>query len=188
MELNLKTDRLLLRPLAQSDVELCIEIRTDPVVMKYVHEPETREVIVRTLPAMCGRGGGGCIGVWCIIDHATGEKLGTSILLPLPIDDDGTDWPLLNSLEIPPGEIEVGYILKQSAWGRGVATEACSRLLKFAFEETPLEEIVAVTDPGNAASQHVLTKCGLVRDADRRAYNCDDVPSFRISKAQWLAH
>lgn len=187
MNLHLKSDRLLLRPLRESDVEICIETRTDPVVMKYIHEPETREIVANTLPARCQRGGGGCIGVWCIIDQATGYKLGTCILLPLPIDQDGTDWSFLQSPDIPPGEVEVGYILKQSAWGRGVATEACGRLLKFAFEETPLEEIVAVTDPENAASQHVLTKCGLVREADRRAYNHDDVPAFRISKAQWLA-
>ena len=64
MNLHLKTDRLLLRPLGVSDVELCIETRTDPVVMKYIHEPETRKIVVSTLPARCQRGGGGCIGVW----------------------------------------------------------------------------------------------------------------------------
>ncbi|MDH3743409.1 MAG: GNAT family N-acetyltransferase, partial [Hyphomicrobiales bacterium] len=150
MNLILKTDRLLLRPLVESDLDLCLELTTDPVVMKYIHEPETREMVVDNLPTRCLRAGGGCIGIWCIIDHVTGEKLGDCILLPMPIDRDTTDWSLLQCPDMPSGEIEIGYILKPSAWGRGVASEACARLLRFAFEETPLEEIVAVTDPEKA--------------------------------------
>jgi len=40
-----------------------------------------------------------------------------------------------------------GYILKRSVWGKGNATESAKRLLKFAFEETPIEELVATIDP-----------------------------------------
>ncbi|NNE23123.1 MAG: GNAT family N-acetyltransferase [Rhizobiales bacterium] len=187
MNLILRTDRLLLRPLADGDIDICLALFTDPEVMKYVRAPKTRKMVEDDLVKICQRGGGGAIGVWCVTDCVTGEKLGTSVLLPLPVDQDDHDWSILQGEGYPPGEIEVGYILKPSAWGRGIASEACARLLRFAFEETPLEEIVAVTDPDNAASQNVLTKCGLVRQHDRRAYNHDDVPAFRISKVQWLA-
>ena len=139
------------------------------------------------MPIRCRRGGDGCIGVWCVSDRKTGEKLGTSVLIPLPIDRDDNDWSLLEGPDFPSGDIEVGYILKPSAWGRGVATEVCRRLLKFAFEETPLDEVVAVTDPENAASQNVLTKSGLTYEGTRRAYNYDDVPAFRLNKADWTA-
>ena len=87
---------------------------------------------------------------------------------------------------MPDCEVEVGYILKRSAWGKGYATESCRRLLKFAFEETPLEEIVAVTDPENTASQKVLRKSGLIEEGIRRAY-ATQCPGFRITRQQWFS-
>jgi ribosomal-protein-alanine N-acetyltransferase len=187
MNLTLKTDRLLLRPLVETDVDLCLDQFTDPEVMKYLREPMTREQVLGDMPKRCQRGGGGCIGIWCLVDRVTAEKLGTAILLPLPIDLDDIDWSLVRGPDFPPGDIQIGYILKRLAWGKGYATEACGRLLQFAFEETPLREIVAVTDRQNAASQYVLTKCGFARDGNRRAYNCNDVPGFRIGEADWSA-
>ena len=51
---------------------------------------------------------------------------------------------------------------------------------------TPLTEVVAVTDPNNAASQNVLRKSGLIDTGARRAY-CRDLPGFAITKDQWRA-
>jgi RimJ/RimL family protein N-acetyltransferase len=120
-----------------------------------------------------------------VIERRTEEKLGTAILLPLPIEEDDTNWDLVVGDGLPDGEIEIGYILKRSAWGKGYATEATDRLLKFAFEETPLEELVATTDPENTASQRVLEKCGLLYEGMRRAYAAE-CPGFRITRQQWL--
>ncbi len=76
-------------------------------------------------------------------------------------------------------------MLIRSVWGKGYATEATKRLLKFAFEETPLEELVATIDPQNTASRRVLEKCGLVHEGIRRAYAVE-CPGFRITRQQWL--
>ncbi len=46
-------------------------------------------------------------------------------------------------------------------------------------------EVVAVTDPANAASQNVLRKSGLIDTGPRRAY-CMDLPGFAITKTRWL--
>jgi RimJ/RimL family protein N-acetyltransferase len=184
MDLKLKTKRLLLRPLELDDLELCVSLFADPDVMAYVREPQTRQQVEDKMPLICGRAGG--IGVWCVCDIATGEKMGTAVLLPMPIEEDELDWTLMKGPDVPAGEIEVGYILKQSAWGRGIATEACRRLLKFGFEVLALDEIVAVTDPDNAASQRVLQKCGLAMNGTRRAYKHDGLPDYRISRADWL--
>ena len=70
------------------------------------------------------------------------------------------------------------------AWGQGFATEACNRVLEFAFEKTTLDEVKATTDPGNVASQHVLTKCGLRHQGMRRAYACDCL-GFSVTRAEW---
>jgi RimJ/RimL family protein N-acetyltransferase len=185
VNLELETDRLFLRPLVQSDWEMALETFMDPEVMKFVADVGSEEALAEEMKAAIRRGAGGRIGVWCVLQRETGEKLGTAALLPLPIEEDDTDWSLLQEDQYPDADIEVGYILKRSAWGNGYATEACRRLVQFAFEETELDEIVAVTDPRNAASQEVLGKCGFRDEGLRRAY-ADECPAFRISRQQWL--
>jgi ribosomal-protein-alanine N-acetyltransferase len=185
VNLELKTDRLFLRPLVQNDWEMALETFMDPEVMKFVADVSSEEALAEEMKAAVRRGAGGRIGVWCVLQREMGEKLGTAILLPLPIEEDDTDWSLLQEDQYPDADIEVGYILKRSAWGNGYATEACRRLVQFAFEETELNEIVAVTDPRNAVSQKVLRKCGLRDEGLRRAY-AEECSAFRISRQQWL--
>ncbi len=185
VNLELETDRLLLRPLVENDWEMALETFMDPEVMKFVADVGSEEALAEEMKTAIRRGAGGRIGVWCVLQRETGEKLGTAILLPLPIEEDDTDWSLVQEDRYPDADIEVGYILKRSAWGNGYATEACRRLVQFAFEETELDEIVAVTDPRNAASQKVLRKCGLRDEGLRRAYT-EECPAFRISRQQWL--
>ena len=184
MNLVLETERLLLRPLRETDLDLEVEMGTDSEVMKYIGELETRDKIVQNMPKYLRRCADGCIGIWCVIERSTEEGLGTAILLPLPIEEDDTNWDLVVGNEMPDCEIEIGYMFKRSAWGKGYATEATKRLLKFAFEETPLVELVATIDPENIAARRVLEKCGLVYEGMRRAYavNC---PGFRITRQQW---
>ena len=82
------------------------------------------------------------------------------------------------------GDIEIGYFLKQSAWGKGYATEACKRLLQMVFEETPLNEVVATFEGGNTASRHVLKKAGFLDQGMRRCYG-EDGPDYRITRDGW---
>ena len=185
-DLILETERLHLRPLALEDADLSIEIFTDPDVMRYVWDVMTPSEVETSMANHILRGAGGRIGVWSATDRSTGEKLGTGALLPMPIDDEDTNWDDLKSERYPEAEIEVGYFLKKSAWGKGYATEICKRLLAFAFEQTDLPEIVATTDNGNAASQHVLTKCGFQLKGRRYCYAEDDCPDFRITREEWL--
>lgn len=116
----------------------------------------------------------------------TQEALGEVFLAPLPVEADDTQWELIHGDELPDGDIELGYLFKRSAWGRGLATEACQRLLRFAFEETPLTEFVGIIDEGNAASEKVLLKCGFVAEGMRRAY-AGQRPAFRITRDQFMA-
>ncbi len=186
MNLVLESERLLMRPIVEDDLDIAVEVLTDPEAMKYVGEAYTRERVVKELDIALRRGGSGCIGIWCIVERATQDKLGWALLLPLPIEEKDTNWDLVQGDALPDAEIEIGYLFKQSAWGKGYATEACTRLLRFAFEETGLDEVVAVTAPPNTASQNVLRKSGLRSEGLRRAY-ASDCPGFRITRAEWLA-
>jgi RimJ/RimL family protein N-acetyltransferase len=180
VDLQLTTKRLTLRPLLMSDAGLVIEMFTDHQIMKYAGGPISEEKITEEMALYIRRGGKGCVGVWCICDRANGEALGSIALLPLPIDQDDTDWEQLLENQLPDGEIEIGYFLKRAAWGKGYATEAAERLLRFAFEDSPLEEVVAVIDPKNKSSRRVLEKIGFLSTGTRRAYG-QKLPGFSIT-------
>ncbi|HUP85998.1 MAG TPA: GNAT family N-acetyltransferase [Acidimicrobiales bacterium] len=60
--------------------------------------------------------------------------------------------------------VEIGWRLARLAWGRGYATEAASTVLRHAFEEVGLEEVVSFTAVENARSRRVMEKIGLTRD------------------------
>ena len=184
MKLELHTERLLLTPLVADDIDLALEMYTDPEVLEHTHGVMTEAEIRREMPNFIKRGGNGGIGVWCIKDRDTGEKLGETYLLPLPIDEDHTDFSLIVMGQIPDAEIEIGYFLKRSAWGRGYATEACKRLLRFAFEETTLDEIVASVYEDNAASKKVLEKSGLIFRGRTRCYGKYS-PIYSITRNGW---
>lgn len=184
MKLILDGPRLRLRPIEQADLALGIELFTDPRVTKYAGGVQTEEQLTAEMPLYLRRGGGGCIGVWCVMLRETQEQLGTAALIPLPIDKDDTDWDLVDGPNLPDAEIEIGYFLKPAAWGKGFASEAARTLLDFAFRETPLQEIVAVTEPENTASQNVLRKAGFEDSGTRRAYAME-LPGFRITRERW---
>ncbi len=103
----------------------------------------------------------------------------------MPIEEDDTDWNLVKPDYMPDNDIEIGYIFKQSAWGKGYATETCNALLRIAFEEVSLSEVVATYEDGNDASRHVLLKCGY-EDKGRRLCYGEDSPDLRITREQWL--
>jgi len=184
MKLELESDRLLLRPLNASDFDIGCAIFMDPEVMEYLGRPYSEQQVADELEVAVRRCGGGCIGVWCVLDRVSQEKLGTALLLPLPVEEEDTNWDLVQGDALPDAEIEVGYLLKRSAWGKGYATEVVRRLLRFAFEESPLQDVVAVIDSGNKGSRRVLEKCGLRYEGERRAY-ASSCPGFRITRRHW---
>ena len=186
MKLELYTERLYLRPYDLADADLDVEMSTDPEVMEHFGGVVTVAEAMAETVNFTRRCAGGCIGVWTVLDRQSQEKLGEVFLAPLPVDVDDTQWELIQGDDLPDGDIEIAYLFKRSAWGRGLATEACRRLLRFAFEDTPLTEIVGVIGKGNAASEKVLLKCGLVREGMRRAYG-ERCSAFRITRDQYMA-
>ena len=186
MDLDLYTPRLALTPFTQDDVDLSVEMFTDPAVVRYAGGVMSKQAITAQLPNWERRGANGGIGVWTISDRGTGEKYGSAALLPMPVEEDSTDYSLVVPGEMPKGDIEIGYYLKRSAWGFGFATEACGRMLQFAFEQAPLEEVVATFDENNLGSRNVLEKAGFIDRGTMRCYG-DDGLNYRITRDEWLA-
>ena len=55
---------------------------------------------------------------------------------------------------------ELGYSLSEDYWGKGIMTEAASRMIKYAFEELELDVLMITTGEENQRSQRVIDKCG----------------------------
>jgi len=185
MNLELTSERLLFKPFQPDDLDICMEMFTDPDVVKYADGLMSESTIRTQMPDWTKRGGNGCIGIWCITDRLSEEKYGSVGLLPIPIEQEDTDFDLVVPGTMPNGDIEIGYFLKRSAWGRGFATEACKRVVQFAFEETPLQEVVATFEVENTASRNVLEKAGFKNHGNRRCYG-EDGPDYRIGCDAWL--
>jgi RimJ/RimL family protein N-acetyltransferase len=60
-----------------------------------------------------------------------------------------------------PDEVELGYRLRRSAWGKGYATEGSRALIRKGFTELGVRRVVAETMAVNTASRRVMEKAGL---------------------------
>ena len=166
---ELLTPRLRLRGFRDQDLPALAAMDRDPEVMRYIRAVGSEEEEIRRSAALIADNQDKPLGVWAIESRDDGSFLGAGMLKPLPESDD----------------VEVGYRLAKAAWGRGIATEAGLRLRDHGFEDLGLEEIVAVTDPDNEASQKVLVKLGLSFQGLRRAHGIDGLHFFLLRRVEW---
>lgn len=66
----------------------------------------------------------------------------------------------------PIGMMEVGWRLREDAWGQGYAKEAAAAALDLAFGSFGAEEVIALTVEGNTASWGLMLRLGMVRRPD----------------------
>ena len=64
------------------------------------------------------------------------------------------------------GMMEIGWRLREDAWGRGYAREAAAASLDLGFGRFAADEIVALTVAGNTASQRLMQRLGMQRRPD----------------------
>ena len=151
MLVYLETDRLMLRRFTEADVGNLFDLDSDPEVMRFLTggKPTPRDVIRNeTLPRILHyyeRYEG--FGYWAAIEKFTGQFLGWLEFRP----PEGGN----------PGEVELGYRLRKSAWGKGYATEGSRALIRKGFTELGVRCVVAQTMAVNMASRRVMEKAGL---------------------------
>jgi putative acetyltransferase len=63
----------------------------------------------------------------------------------------------------------LGYVLSEDYWGRGLMTEAASRVIRFAFEEMSIDILSVFHYPHNMRSRRVIEKCGFVYEGTLRS-------------------
>ena len=151
MEIFLETGRLALRRLTMDDADHLVALHGDPEVMRFLTggRPNTREEIEREwLPQFlsyyerCPS-----FGYWAVIEQETGAFLGWCCFRPF----EGSELD----------EVELGYRLNRSAWGKGYATELARALIDKGFRELGVRRVMAQTMTVNLGSRRVMEKAGL---------------------------
>jgi RimJ/RimL family protein N-acetyltransferase len=92
-------------------------------------------------------------------------------------------WDGLSPFEPVPG-IELLYSLAPTHWSRGLATEAATAVLAYAFDTLALPEVLATTDDGNHLSLRLLTRLGAT-PTSRIQVGPDTYPCFRIQRPRY---
>jgi len=151
----IETPRLLLRPFGPGDAVLVHRVYSDPEVMRYVATGPMADLAVteRLLADYQAHQTRLGYSFWAVIERSSGALIGDAGLY-----------------RTPTGEVELGYTLGLQWWGRGYATEAASAWLECAFSSLGIFEVVALAEPANVASLHVLEKLGMRRTGERIAF------------------
>jgi ribosomal-protein-alanine N-acetyltransferase len=63
-------------------------------------------------------------------------------------------------------EVEIGYRLARSTWGKGYATEAAQAVCDYAFTTLGIKRLIAMIDPSNVASIRVAENIGMQYEKD----------------------
>jgi RimJ/RimL family protein N-acetyltransferase len=145
---TLDTDRLLLRPFVELDVDAYTALLQTPEVRASLHLPDDigREQAWTGIAQWLGQWELRGTGQWALEEKATGAFVGRA----------GMHWP-----ERPgwPG-IEIGWALHPDHWGKGYATEAGAAAVDYAFAHHDAGALYSVILPENTASQAVARRIG----------------------------
>jgi RimJ/RimL family protein N-acetyltransferase len=179
----LETPRLTIRQFTEDDADDLFELNSDPEVMRYLGRPAPIEVLRdEIIPFHLGvyqrfdR-----LGTWAAESADSGEFLG---------------WFHFRAGDGDISNIDLGYRLRRSAWGRGYATEGSRALIRMGFMDLGVERVFAHTMSANSASRRVMEKCGLalVRTTAYDGPDADVVHGaeqgeveYALTRAEWVA-
>jgi RimJ/RimL family protein N-acetyltransferase len=144
--IRLETDRLLLRPFCDADIDAYAAMCADPEVMRYMGDRGvlTREDAWRQMAMLAGHWHLRGFGMWAVEERSTGTFIGR-VGLHFP---DG--WP----------DREIGWALARPHWGRGFALEAARAALTHAFEHLRWPRAISLIDPENRRSIQLAERLG----------------------------
>ena len=146
--MNIETERLVITEFSPEMARAVHENSLDEDTRRFVPDEvfETEEEAAQTirfLMSQYGRTEGPL--VYPVLTKEGGENVGYVQLVPL---GDGR-W-------------EIGYHIAKRYTGRGFATEAVKAFLPVMAETIGIREVLGICLSENAASKHVLLKCGFV--------------------------
>lgn len=157
MDVNIETERLILRKLVAEDVDRLFLLDSNPEVMKYIGMPtlskvdESKEVVKMIMQQYAENG----VGRLAVIEKESGLLIGWSgIKLNTSVVNNHQNF------------YELGYRFLPETWGKGYATESGRASLEYCFNDLKAEKIYAYARSDNQASNQVLTKLGFKKTSE----------------------
>ncbi|MFZ1742147.1 MAG: GNAT family N-acetyltransferase [Pontixanthobacter sp.] len=181
-EFRQETQRLILRDWQEQDWDLFWQHTNTPSVMRWLGglcDEEKRAGARARLESYQADHGH---TFWAIERKSDGEILGFCGL------------KRSNQQGGPMGLMEVGWRLREDAWGQGYAKEAAAASLDLAFSRFGADEVVALTVAGNAPSWGLMERFGMRRREDLDFANSDFDPEtgtiivYSISPQEWATY
>ncbi len=145
---TLETERLILRPFREDDVDAYAAVLQAPEVRASLHLPDDvgREDAWLGMAQQLGQWELRGTGQWALEEKATGIFVGRGgMFFP-----ERSDWP----------GIEIGWTLHPAQWGKGYATEAGAAAVEYAFAHHDVDELYSLILLENHASQAVARRLG----------------------------
>lgn len=195
----LRTDRLLLVPLADRHLDLEVELDSDPEVLRYLYgRTRTRDEVITSHAnrmALADKVDG--LGYWMAFGTDGGARGST----PPQAEDDGE---FIGLMMLPPAHgpdqpddpavAELGYRLLRRHWRQGLASEASRELLRHAFDTVGQRRVIAQTMTVNIGSRRVMESVGLRYVRTYFPSWDDPLPGteqgeveYAITRAEWRA-
>ncbi|MEU4194021.1 GNAT family N-acetyltransferase [Kribbella sp. NPDC026611] len=145
------TERLVLRPFRETDLDPWIAMNADPEVTEYLGGVLSREASLEIASAVNEQYAAKGSGFLAIERRADGAFLGACGLQRTP-------W-------FP--DTEIGWRLAREHWGHGYATEAASSWIEYGFTTLGLSHVISVTDTPNVRSIAVMRRLGMSFDHEQ---------------------
>lgn len=145
----LRTERLLLRPLREDDIDIVVGYRNDPAVaaLQDWDLPVSRERVAEQVAR-----------TWSDIEPGQSRQIG--------VERDGElIGDLYVGLDEHGGIAEIGFTLRTEYQGRGYAVEAARAVVKDLIERLGCHRIFAQLSPQNDASKRVLERLGMTLES-----------------------
>lgn len=168
----LETQRLLLRPPLQEDLDGWAGLMADEESSKFIGGPLARSAAWRAMATVAGSWSLLGFGMFSVIEKASGNWIGRLG----PWQPEG--WP----------GTEVGWALTRSAWGKGYAVEGAARTIDWAFEQLSWKEVIHSIDQDNAGSIAVAKRLGATKRGRTRLpapFERMEVDIWGQSREEW---
>lgn len=163
---------MTMRMWRESDFEAHAAVCADPVVMRFLGEGKSldRMGAWRHLAMLVGHWHLRGYGHWVVEEKSSGRYAGRVGFY----NPEG--WP----------GFELGWTLGREFWGKGYATEAARRALRYAFEEMNRDHVISLIDPANEASIKVAGRIGEKAKGETEVFG-KRVIVYGMSRSEWMS-
>ncbi|MBW8754677.1 MAG: GNAT family N-acetyltransferase [Sphingomonadales bacterium] len=183
-EFRLETERLVLRDWREADAEPFFRHTNTPAVMRYLDGvmDEGRQAAQLERIRACRAEHGHCF--WIVERKSDDRDLAGEIL-------GFCGLKRANQEGAPIGDFEIGWRLREDAWGRGYAREAAAAVMTAGFQHFHAPHMIALTVEANAPSWGLMRRLGMVRRhdldfaSDVFGSGLGPIIIYSITEAQW---